>query len=160
MNKTEKQYLISRFGELAVTLDPALNQPEDALSFRPFPDAWTIKENIVHCLDFEVANFHRYRWAITNPGTTVLSFDQKWKEMLNYQSADISLCISMIKLIRKFMADHFRLIADDDWTEYSYRFNDEKIFNLEQALQHFNNHMGFHRELIERNIGLFEKIVK
>ena len=36
--------------------------------------------------------------------------------------------------------------------------DDGKGFTLEEALQHFIGHVGFHRELIDRNIKLFSQI--
>ena len=129
MNKKQKFNLIIQFEDLSHSFDIVLNFSEDMLNFRPNPDAWTIKEHIAHCLDVDIANFHRYRWGITNPGTSVLSFDQKWTEKLNYQSSDVKLCINIIKLIRKFIADHLRSIINDEWSEYTYEFEKKDKLN-------------------------------
>ena len=55
------------------------------------------------------------------------------------------------------MASHLKRIVDSDWSKYGYRFDDGKGFTLEEALQHFIGHVGFHRELINRNIKLFSQ---
>lgn len=156
MTRDEKEELIRQFEESSDAFDDALELSTDLILYRPFEDAWSIMEQIVHCLDVDMANFHRYRWGITFPGTRVLSFNEVWTEKLNYQASDIGLCLSLIKLIRKFMAAHLRTIIDEDWSEYIYIFGDEGRLNLEEALQRYIDHVGFHRELIDRNIEMFK----
>lgn len=55
------------------------------------------------------------------------------------------------------MASHLKHIVSTDWSKYIYSFGDGRGFDLEEALQHFNNHAGSHRELIDRNIKLFSE---
>ena len=55
------------------------------------------------------------------------------------------------------MSSHLKSIVDSDWSKYVYSFGDGAEFNLEEALQHFNSHVGFHTELIDRNIKLFNQ---
>ena len=92
---------------------------------------------------------------IVSPGTTVLSFDGTWTSILDYQASELSAAIDAIKAIRHLMASHLKRIVDADWSRYGYMFADGKGFTLEEALQHFIGHVGFHRELIDRNIKLF-----
>lgn len=155
MDKAQKTELIDEFESLSNKFDDVLSLSEEILVYRPFIDAWTIKENIVHCLDFDIANFHRYRWAITSPGTQVLSFDQTWTEKLEYNKTDIKQSLSVIAMIRTLMANHLRIIINDDWLKYSYLFADGKTFHLEEAIQHCINHVFFHRKLIDRNIETY-----
>jgi hypothetical protein len=156
MTSEEKLKLIDQYNMGSAEFDYTLQLNKELLLYRPFEDAWTINENIIHCLDFEVANFHRYRWAIVAPNTRVLSFDgNAWKTGLNYQGADIAAAINIIKAVRYFISSHLKQIASADWTKYSYTFSEDKSFNLEVALKHWVDHVGFHRELIDRNIKLF-----
>ena len=154
MTKDEKVEAIQSFEELSNAFDDVLDLPESVILYRPFDDAWSIVEQIVHCLDFDMANFHRYRWAIVSPGAKVLSFDSAWTNKLNYQSSDIKLTIDLIKLIRIFMASHLRTIIDDNWKEYKYILGD-KNFNLEDAIKLYIEHVDFHRKLIDRNIEMY-----
>lgn len=156
--KTEtKLELIEKFQHLSNAFDDTLDLEREALLFRPFSDSWSIIEQIVHCVDFDVANFHRYRWGIVSPGTTVLSFDGTWTSILDYQATELSSAIDTIKSVRHLMASHLKRIVDSDWSKYGYTFGDGNGFTLEEALQHFIGHVGFHRELIDRNIKLFLK---
>jgi DinB superfamily len=157
MTPESKLALIEEFYHLSNRFDDTLALDSDVILFRPFSDSWSIIEQIVHCVDFDVANFHRYRWGIVSPGTTVLSFDGSWTSVLDFQSSELSSAISTIKAVRYFMASHLKHIVDADWSKYIYRFADGRDFNLEEALQHFINHVAFHRELIDRNIKLFSE---
>ena len=152
-----KLALIEEFQYLSNAFDDTLGLEKEIVLFRPFSDSWSIIEQVVHCVDFDIANFHRYRWGIVLPGTTVLSFNATWTSVLNYQAAELSLAIDTLKVVRKFMASHLKRIVDSDWSKFVYAFGDGKSFNLEEALQHFIGHVGFHRELIDRNIKLFRK---
>jgi hypothetical protein len=158
MTTEKKLKLIDQFCDGSKDFDDTLGLDKDILLFRPSDDAWSIIEKVVHCADFDVASFHRYRWGIVSPGTTVLSFDGTWTSILDYQTSELASAINIIKSVRYFMATHLKHIVEDDWSGYRYAFNDGTSFNLEQALQHFINHVGFHRELIDRNIRLFKEV--
>lgn len=153
----KKMELIEEFKRLSEAFDDTLNLEKEVVLFRPFSDSWSIIEQIVHCVDFDVANFHRYRWGIVSPGTTVLSFDGTWTFLLDYQASELSSAIDTIKAVRKFMASHLTSIINSDWSKYIYTFGDGTGFNLEEAIQHFNSHVGFHMELIDRNIKMFNQ---
>lgn len=155
MNTENKLRLIEQFYDLSKAFDDTLAFDRDMVLFKPDHDSWSIIEQIVHCVDFDVANFHRYRWGIVSPGTTVLSFDGTWTSILDYQASELPLAINTIKAVRSFMSSHLKHIVEADWTKYGYSFGNGKSFNLEEALQHFIDHVGFHRELIDRNIKLF-----
>ncbi len=156
MQETDnKKRLIHQFEESANAFDYVLDLPEDLIQYRPFDDAWSIKEQVVHCLDFDIANFHRYRWAIASPGTEVLSFDASWAGKLDYQSYDLKPTLELIKMIRRYISAHLYSIVEENWGEYHYRFSNDNSINLSGALQHYVKHVSFHRELIERNINLF-----
>ena len=157
MTPESKLALIEEFYHSSHMFDDTLALDRGAILFRPFSDSWSIIEQIVHCVDFDVANFHRYRWGIVSPGTTVLSFDGTWTSVLDYQSSELSSAISTVKAVRHFMASHLKHIVNDDWWKYKYRLGDDRAFNLEEALHHFVNHVSFHRELIDRNVKLFSE---
>jgi hypothetical protein len=155
MTIDRKLALIDNFRRLADAFDDTLDLDKEVVLFRPFGDAWSIIEQVVHCADFDIANFHRYRWGIVSPGVTVLSFDGRWTSVLDYQAAELPLALEAIKAVRHLMASHLKRIVDSDWSTYGYTFGAENSFKLEAALRHFIGHVAFHRELIDRNIKLF-----
>jgi hypothetical protein len=155
MDDEEKRTAVEEFSRLAAAFDDTLALPSEVVLFRPLADAWSIVEQVVHCADFDIANFHRYRWGIVSPGTTMLSFDGSWTERLSYQSMDLSLAIGAIKAVRMLMANHLRQTIGEDWTRPRYTFADGSGFTLAEGVLHFIRHVAFHRELIDRNIRMF-----
>ena len=103
MTTDEKLKCIHLFENLAHAFDDVLKLSDDVILFRPFEDAWSIKEQIVHCMEVDMANFHRYRRAIAQPETQILSFDQIWTSALDYQSSDIRSAIDLIKMVRRYI---------------------------------------------------------
>lgn len=160
MTIESKLALIEEFHCLSNAFDDTLGLESEAVLFRPFSDSWSIIEQVVHCAEFDLANFHRYRWGIVSPGTTVLSFDGSWTSVLDYQAFELSSAIDTIKAVRHFMASHLKRMVDSDWSKYGYRFADGQGFTLDAALPHFIGHVGFHRKLIDRNIELFSQTRK
>lgn len=157
LNIKQKLALVEEFNSLANAFDDTLGLEREVVLFRPFHDSWSIVEQVVHCADFDIANFHRYRWGIVSPGTTVLSFDGTWTAVLDYQNSDLSLAIDGIKAVRSLMASHLKRIIDVEWAKFGYMLSDGSSFNLEESLQHYINHVGFHRQLIDRNLKLFSQ---
>ncbi|MDP4094103.1 MAG: DinB family protein [Bacillota bacterium] len=157
MTRNEKINLIERFEKLSFEFDDVLELSNELILYRPFADAWSIKEQIVHCMEVDIANFHRYRRAIAQPDTPILSFDQVWTMNLDYQSSDLKLTMDLIKMVRAYMACHLKTIADCDWTKYAYIHDKKGRINLEEALCQYSDHVDFHRKLINRNIELFDK---
>lgn len=155
MTVETKLALIQEFRRLSNAFDDTLSLPAEVVLFRPFADSWSIVEQVAHCAEFDIANFFRYRLGIVSPGATAIAFDGSWTSNLNYQATELSSAIDAIKAVRHLMASHLMGMVDSDWSKYGYGFGGPELFTLEEALQHFINHVGFHRELIDRNIKLF-----
>jgi hypothetical protein len=160
MTTDDKISAIASFENDAGAFDDVFNLPSDLLTDRPFPDAWTIHEHVVHCLEVDAANFHRYRRAIAQPDTPVLSFDQSWTASLDYHRHDLAASVALIKSLRKFMAAHLRTLADRDWRSFAYMHSKYGRIDLEYAVQGYIDHVRFHRELIDRNIDLWNQAEK
>ncbi|MBN1894747.1 DinB family protein [bacterium] len=157
MTSGEKRSLIDSFEKSSDAFDDVLKLPPEVLKFRPFPDAWSILEQIVHCLDVDAANFHRYRRGIAQPETQVLGFDGTWTSALDYQSHDLEETVALIRLIRRYMAGHLRRLVDHDWKHYAYIHSQYGRIDLERAIADYTDHVRFHRELIDRNLKLWEQ---
>jgi hypothetical protein len=143
MTTESKLALIEEFHQLSNAFDDTLGLERAAVLFRPFRDSWSIIEQVVHCVDFDIANFHRYRWGIVAPGTAVLSFDGTWTSVLDYQTSEMSSAIDTIKAVRNFMAAHLKRIVDSDWSKYGYTFGDGKGFNPGRSLAAFHRSCWF-----------------
>jgi len=160
MNADEKRAAISAFENGGGAFDDVFALPPALLTYRPFPDAWTIHEHIVHCLEVDAANFHRYRRAIAQPDTQVLPFDPSWTAALDYHHQDLAASVALIKSLRAFMAAHLHSLADRDWRAFAYVHPKYGRIDLEAALQSYIDHIHFHRELIDRNRDLWNQAGK
>ena len=156
MTKVEKLKYIADFENASSMFDDTRSLSDDLILFRPFADAWSIKEQIVHSMEVDLAYFHRYRRAIAQPETQIISFSQIWTSALDYQSSDLLAAIDLIKAVRKYIASHLRTIVDHDWKKYAYVHDNKVRIDLEEALIDNIDHVIFHRNLIDRNISLYE----
>jgi hypothetical protein len=157
MTPNEKKNLIDAFEKAADAFDDILRLPPEIRTYRPFADAWTIHEHVVHCLECDAAFFHRYRRAVAQPETAVLGFDQSWTAALDYHSHDIGGTIGLIKALRRTMAGHLRTLVERDWTKLAYVHSQYGRQDLEAAVSASADHPRFHRELIDRNLGLWSR---
>ena len=157
MTADEKRAAIDAFEKGGDAFDDVLTLSPAVLTYRPFPDAWTIHEHVVHSLEVDVATFHRYRRAVAQPETPVLAFDQKWTPALNYHTHDLDATVTLIKLLRRYMAAHLRTLTDRDWTKLAYIHSTLGRVDLERAIVSYIDHVRFHRELIDRNLRLWGK---
>ena len=156
MTVDEKLKYLKQFEDASSAFDDVLKMTDELILFRPFEDAWSIKEQIVHCMEVDIANFHRYRRAIAQPETQIISFSGVWTSALDYQSSDLLSAIELIKTVRKYMASHLKTIVNHDWQKYAYIHDEKGRVNLEEALIDYTEHVDFHRKLINRNIELFK----
>lgn len=156
MTPQEKHTFIDRYQAGADAFDDVLDMPAALLTFRPFPDAWTIHEHVVHFLESDIAGVHRYRKAVAEPGGPVVGYDEeRWTPALNYHAVSLADTVSAIKLIRRIAANHLRTMVDRDWTAYAYNHSSAGLVNLEEWIDTYVDHVRFHRELIDRNKKLF-----
>ena len=158
MTIEEKLKILQDFEAASNAFNDVLNFSDDLILYRPSDEAWSIKEQIIHCMEVDVANFHRYRRAIAQPDTPILSFTQIWTSALDYQSSDLSSAIDLIKMIRKIMVSHLRTIVDHDWQKYAYIHDKKGRVTLEEALIDYTQHVDFHIQLIDRNISSYKKV--
>lgn len=157
MEIKEKNDIISRLTTSVNKYDIILRLSDELNNYKPeIEDSWSNIEHLVHCLDFNIANFHRYRWSIIKPGIVVLPFDSTWCNKLQYNKMKLKIVLDTIKQIRLCMSNHLKLIVSEDWTNYYYRFNENTKYNLEEALLLYINHVDFHVDYINRNIREYD----
>jgi hypothetical protein len=153
----EKLAQIDSFEKGAHAFDDVLSLSPAILTYRPFPDAWTIHEQIVHCLEFDAATFHRYRRAVAQPETPVAAFSQVWTSALGYHAHDLAATVNLIKVLRRYMAQHLRTLVHRDWSKFAYVHSELGRVDLETGIAGYIDHVRFHRGLIDRNLRLWSE---
>lgn len=156
MTTAEKLAAIDRYLSGADAFDDTLTLAPQVLTFRPFSDAWTVHEHVVHFVESEVATFHRYRKAVAEPGGPVVGYDEdRWTAALDYHRVSLADSLALLKLLRRIAAAHLRTIADRDWTTLTFTHSSRGPVNLETWVGDYIDHVRFHRELVDRNLGLY-----
>lgn len=130
----------------------------DVLDFRPFADAWTVRENIVHLCDAEVHAYSRYRKAIAEPGARVDVWDEiKWHATLEYAAVDASAGLALLEALRASTAALLDRIADAAWSAFRIEHPKRGMMDLEQMVGFFVEHDNFHLDLVGRNKRLWKE---
>ncbi len=128
------------------------------LDFRPFADAWTIRENIVHLCDAEVHAYDRHRKAIAEPGARVEVWDEiRWHRSLDYAAVDVAAALALLESLRSSTAALLGRIAAADWSGFRVVHPQHGPMSLEQLVGFFVEHDDFHLDLIGRNRRLWKE---
>jgi hypothetical protein len=75
---------------------------------------------------------------------------------LEYAAQDLRDHVQLMKLIRRIVASDLRRIVSRDWSEFFYNHTRMGRVTLEGWTDIFTSHVGFHRNLIERNLRLWK----
>ena len=159
MSDTDRKTMIEAFRSGPARLRKAVDRLGAGLEdYRPFEDAWTIRENIAHLCDAEVCAYSRHRKAVAEPGARVDMWDEiKWHASLRYATVDFSQGLALYEGLRLATASLLGVIAGDDWSGYSIVHPQRGKETLEQVTAFFVGHDSFHLDLIERNKRLFKE---
>lgn len=153
MTFSEKHTLIDRYLAGAWAFDDVLSLSPEVLTYRPSPDAWTIHEHVVHFAESDIASVHRYRKAVAEPNGPAVGYDEDaWTANLAYHGTDLKDAIDLIKLLRRFAANHLRTLVDRDWKQIAYTHSSRGRVDLETWFQDYIDHVRFHREYIDERI--------
>jgi len=74
----------------------------EILIYRPFDDAWSIKEHFIHCVDAEVSAYLRLRLVIAEEGFPIRTFNEdKWTNSIDHHSESLEDYSNLFSLLRK-----------------------------------------------------------
>ena len=159
MSTIDRTTLIAAFRSGPARLRTAvegLNAP--ILDFRPFDDAWTIRENLVHLCDAEVYAYARHRKAIAEPGARVDVWEEtKWHAGLDYGGCDAAAALALYEALRLATALLLDRLAGRDWSGCRIEHPVRGTLTLEQLAAFFAEHDNFHLDLIDRNKRLWKE---
>jgi hypothetical protein len=127
---------------------------EKDLNYRPDrPDAWTIKEHVIHLVDSELNGFIRCKSIIAQPGTECYVMDEDlWTANLRRKNEDMSKYLRLFGLVRSIAYDLLKDEPAESWTNNyftrTYQGETKKV-TLEQWIELYCNHLRFHFEYID-----------
>jgi hypothetical protein len=164
MSDADRETLLEAFRSGPARLRKAVEGPPGmpvaakALDYRPFADAWTVRENIVHLCDAESYIYGRFRKAIAEPGARVDVWDEeRWHAVLRYEAVDHLAGLALFQAARLATASLLDQILGEDWSAYHIEHPQRGRMTLEQLMTVFADHDSFHLDLIERDKRLFRE---
>jgi hypothetical protein len=129
---------------------------KEALDFRPFADAWTIRENVVHVLDADLNGVLRLKKAFAQNGTPIVTFDEeKWTKSLSYEAFDVEPVVAVNRGLRALNATLLRAKLHEDWTQFFFSHPDAGLVSVDKWVDMHIAHVGFHVDLVQRNLKAF-----
>jgi len=133
--------------------------PDEVYDFRPeLPDAWSIKEHIIHLVESEVNFYLRVKFSIAEPGKDALVIDeQKWQKSFSLVNESVKDYLVLFKLLRKIISGIFASLDISRFEEYHLIHPKLGKFTLAKMVEVYSSHPYFHIEYIERNINLFNE---
>ena len=150
--------LLERFTAAPAALEAKLRGlTREQLDFRPFEDAWTIHEQVVHLADAEINSSVRLRKILAESGVAVdLMDEEKWFAGLDYHAQDLDRAVRLFRLLREIGADLLSRVQEPRWEENWIRHPERGRLTLRQWLELYAGHFDTHLGYIDRNLRLWK----
>ncbi len=124
----------------------------EALTTRPRPGKWSIKEIVAHVTDSEVQAAFRMRMAWAQPGVVWPVYDQDiWAEEHKYQdlpAADLENLLKLFEALRAVTASLLRNCTEKDWTRKHGVHPEFGPMTLRNLLELYSDHSERHIEQV------------
>jgi hypothetical protein len=150
-----RKELLDKYESGAAGLDERLRDvSEEEFTYRPKrPDAWTIKEHVIHLVDSETNGFIRCKSIIAQPFTECYVMDEElWTKNLMRKNEDVQKYLRLFSLIRSIVSDLVRDEPEENWAkDYFIRTykGERKKITIEECIGIYCRHLDFHIEYID-----------
>jgi hypothetical protein len=126
--------------------------PEEALDFKPGPGKWSVRDIAWHLAESELHGYCRARFAMAEPGVTILAYDQdRWAATLNPEAHPLAEALDLFRLTRELMARQLRSLGEEAWRQ-SFRHPERGEITLERWLEIYEGHLRTHLAQIQRTV--------
>jgi hypothetical protein len=149
--------LMDRFaGAPEAVAEKVRNLSKEQMAYRPFPEAWTIHEHLVHLADSEINGAVRLRKILAESGVSVDVFDEeKWAASLSYQRQPADRALAIFRLLREIAVDLLGNAPEAAWdTNYVLHPQRGRV-SLRGWLTIYVEHSDTHLQYIERNLKMW-----
>src|SRR3989339_1895354 len=155
MTRTER---IDSYSKGYEKLAAALNEiPKEMWNFKPSPNKWSVHEIIIHMADSEANSFSRARKIISEPGSTIMVYDQDlWAVKTNYASQSTDDALELFKNLRKMTYKVIKDLPDSTWSNYIIHPENGKM-TLGDWLTVYEGHVQVHINQMKRNLSEWQK---
>ena len=151
--------LLERYSAASGALEARLRglTPEQ-LTFRPFPDAWTVHEQVAHLADAEINASVRLRKILAESGVGVDVYDQeKWQAGLDYHGQNLDKAVRLFRLLREISTDLLSRAREAQWEGNWVMHPERGKLTLRGWLELYVEHSDTHLGYIERNLRLWKE---
>ncbi len=136
--------------------------PEAMLDYIPLlPDAWSIRQHLIHLVDSDINNFIRIKSCLAQPFSDCYVIQEEdWVKNLGNAREDVAKYVRVFALLRQIL---FELLENIPERQFSERYyvreyqNEKNNITLSEALEMYTNHVQIHIDYIERNIAEYNK---
>jgi hypothetical protein len=127
--------------------------PANVLESRPhYPEAWTIREHVIHLADSEINNFIRLKSIIAQPGSVGFVIDEMaWTSNIAHKREDVRKYLQLFRLVRELVVE---LVSDEIGSNQNFflrtYMGETRPITMREGLEVYARHVGFHLEYIDR----------
>ncbi len=145
MTPEERKEKIAELGGFALALPQALKEfPRSMWHFKPDPDHWCIQEVIFHLLDTEMNFYIRYRACLSEPGKTIMPFDQDlWARQLRYIDGNVDQALAGLTWAIQANYDLLKSLPDEAFLK-TVTHPERGVITLERILEYSLGHIPHH----------------
>jgi hypothetical protein len=153
----EYQALLEKFRKGPEELERAVKGiTKELADYRPFPEAWSIRELVVHVTDSEINNFIRWKSIIAQPRSNAFVIDEDaWVRNMEYTTASIEKYLMVFRLLREISYEYLIEVDQKEWNNEYFLHPTLGMVTLEKCISMYANHIPSHIEHIERNKKLW-----
>jgi len=121
----------------------------EEMHFRPGPEHWSIHENAIHVVDCDLLVAVRIRYILTQPGTTLVGFDQgAWARVFRYAERSVNEALSLFRALRGTTVAVVETAPADAWDRSIETENGPRT--LERLVDHYGRHVDYHLRTIAK----------
>jgi len=159
MDAEERKKNIELYGSGYDLLMAALAEvPQEAMTFKPEPNEWSVHEIIIHLADSESIAAQQARLMVAEPGRTLMDYSpDAWADNLHYRDANAEEALQLLKLIRAFTYRWFKSLPEEAFALSAIYPGDDDPYALDDLLFIYAKHIPSHINQIENNMKLWRE---
>lgn len=127
-------------------------QSEEALTRRPAPGKWSVREILAHFAEGEIVIAWRYRQMIEQSGVALAAYDQNaWARLGDYSAEPPQESLELFRALRKKNLQMLERLTPEEWQHFGVHSERGKMTLKElvrQVAGHDLNHIAQVREIL------------
>jgi hypothetical protein len=130
----------------------------EILDYRPDrPDAWAIREHVIHFVDSDVNAFVRLKSIIAQPWTECYVMDEElWTRNLRRKREDPGKYLRLLRALREIMLEFLESEPEENWDRDYFVWNYGGVrteTTIAGFLERYIAHLDFHLKAIDELAG-------